>query len=275
MENSFEYLNKLATNDTSIFGGFYRFSMNIGKCFMYNENMNNSNIILYAFSCVYSLSTIVVLVTYQIYDDDTFEDNMDDIEFLVFNIGMFISNILVFFAKYDKQYSFIYLSIFKLFGYMSQYYYVYVISFTKILFESFFYSVLGKIIEKVDDIFDYVYIDDTTNAFWVYSTLVCVGISFIIFILTGSPLTYLFTFMGLLTIVLGTVVVGFVMLILPVVYVLCLILSMYLWGLVFLNDFQLFIREIYAFYGLNTYIKHNDNSHEYELPPHIPSTSEV
>lgn len=272
MENSFEYLNKLASNDTSIFGGFYRFSMNIGKCFMYNENMNNSNIILYTLSCIYSLSTIVVLVTYQIYDDDTFNDNMDDIEFLVFNIGMFISNILVFFARYDKQYSFIYLSIFKLVGYMSQYYYVYVISFTKILFESFFYNVIGKIIEKVDNIFDYVYIDDTTNAFWVYSTLVCVGISFVIFLLTGSPLTYLFTFMGLLSIVLATVIVGFIMLILPVVYVLCLIMSMYLWGLVFFNDFQLFIREIYAFYGLNAYVKQNDNGQdkEYELPPHMP-----
>jgi len=259
MEQSFEYLNNIAINDKSYFGGFYRFSMNVGRCFMRQKNTDNTDITIYTTSCIYSISTIIVLLTYLIYDNHTFDDYIDDVEFLVFHIGMLLSNILVFLVKDNEKYSFIYLSIFKCLGYMSQYYFVYVVDISVDLYESFFFDVLGKIVDKIDVVFDYVYKrEDTTNEFWIYATLVCLGISFIIFMFTGSPLSYLFTFMGFLIIVFGTCFIGLVMIIFPLAYIFTFFLSMYVWGLIFLSDYILFMRELNYNYGFNVYKKQQD-----------------
>jgi len=254
MEQSFEYLNNIAINDKSYVGGFYRFSMNIGRCFMRKETSDYSDITIYTTSCIYSTSTIIVLLTYLIFDNHTFDDYIDDVEFLVFHVGMLLSNILVFIVKSNERYSFIYLSIFKCLGYMSQYYYVYVVDVSVDLYDSFFFDVLGKIIDTIDVIFDYVYKrEDTTSEFWIYATLVCLGISFIIFIFTGSPLSYLFTFMGFLIIIFGTCFIGLVILIIPLAYIMTFFLSMYVWGLVFLCDYVKFMRELNNNYGFGKY----------------------
>ena len=259
MEQSYEYLNNIALNDKSYFGGFYRFSMNVGRCFLRSGVSDNSDISIYTTSCIYSTSTIVVLLTYLIYGNHTFDDYIDDVEFLMFHIGMLLSNILVFIVKDNEKYSFIYLSIFKCLGYMSQYYYVYVVDLSVDLYESFFFDVLGKILDTINVVFDYVYKrEDTTNEFWVYATLVCLVISFLIFIFTGSPLAYLFTFMGFLAIVLGTCIIGLVVLILPFAYIITFFLSMYVWGLVFLSDYVTFMRELNYKYGYYSYKKQLD-----------------
>jgi len=245
MEKSYEYLNTIAKNDTTIFGSVYRVSMCINRSFMRKSSIDNTDEVIYCSSCIYSMSSIVVLLTYLIYGNDTFEDYIDDIEFLVFHIGMFLSNIIVYFVKDDEKYSFIYLSLFKVLGYLSQYYLMYVVDITKYLYDSFFFDVLGKIVKIIDNKYNYIFEDeDNATNFWIYGFIAVISVVFIIYFITKNPLIYSFVIMFPIILMMVMSCIAFVMLVVPISYVICLTICMYGWGLLFLFDYVLFIREL-------------------------------
>jgi hypothetical protein len=257
MDTSYNYLKTNADEDKSILGGFYRFSLGIARCFL-NNNCKlipiNTNVYMYIISWLYTLSNFITIITYLLADDNTLDDYLDEEEFIVFHIGMFLSNVIIYIVQDNQKYSFIYLSLFKLLGYLSQYYLIIVIDITIDIHGSFF-LILEKIVNTIDNMFNYIFHSDTkSNEFWMWVFLVSIIIFFIIFIATGNALSYLVVFMIMITIIIGLVFVSFIMLVIPIAYVLCLIVCMYAWGLIFLIDYIQFMYELYVYFK-NMYVR--------------------
>lgn len=259
MDASYNYLKNIADNDTSIFGSFYRFSLDISNCFMKNTYIESMNIYTSFISYLYSISIIITISIYYLAGDNTFDDYIDDIEFLVFHIGMLLSNIIVFFIK-EKNYSFMYYTMFKLLGYLSQYYVIFVVDIT-IDVQSSFFDLLKNIVNTINYMFRYIYTSDAkSNEFWFMLLIVSILIFFIIFITTGNPLSYLVVFMIFITIIIGLMVVSLLMLIIPIAYIISFIICMYVWHLIYVYHYIQFMYNLVIYFYNKTMTKNINDS---------------
>jgi len=253
MNNSYTYLNSIANNNTGYLGNIYRFTLKICSLLMFREKSKCVNFHMLIVSMLYSMSLVVVLLIYHLSDDPTLDEYIDDIEFQLLLTGMIVSNIMLYFIRYDIYHCFIYYTLLKLLGYLSQFYLVYVYDITiDIVFS--LDNVLSKVFDVNNQIVDYVYLNDSkTNEFWLYVFIVAVILAMITFLFTGNPHSYLIILTSLLIMNIGICVVNLIILIVPIAYILCLIVCMYLWGLIFLVDFIGFIKEIYYISFDNNY----------------------
>jgi hypothetical protein len=105
--------------------------------------------------------------------------------------------------------------------------------------------VLGKIVKIIDNKYNYIFEDeDNATNFWIYGFIAVISVVFIIYFITKNPLIYSFVIMFPIILMMVMSCIAFVMLVVPISYVICLTICMYGWGLLFLFDYVLFIREL-------------------------------